>query len=444
MSLLRALRRLSFAAALIAAASPALVCAQVVPAPAADTAKAGDALRVFLDCRGDTSLGCESEFFVLDMPYVSWTRDRLFADVQFLVTTIQTGSGSFTYTVNALGRGKYDGRADTLTVTTIPNEAEDKIRRKLSKVFTLLLVPYIRNTPVADRLTIAYNNPAGAKQATPQSVKDKWNFFVFSLDANGFFNGESQQKSGNLFTNLRVRRTTEQSAIRLGLFQNSSFSRFQLNDSTTISNTVRSGVLFARAVKSVTSRFSVGAITNVGFSEFRNTSLVWRAAPVAEYNLFPWAQATNQQIAISYGVGPRYYRWRQPTIFGRTSEWRVQQELVIGSDVRKSWGSVNVSTRYASFIPAFDKWNLGIDGQTNLNLFKGLSLNVGGGASLIRDQIFLSATGQTPEEILLQRRALASNYSFFAFVGLSYSFGSIYNSVVNPRLDFFNLGGNER
>lgn len=40
-----------------------------------------------------------------------------------------------------------------------------------------------------------------------------------------------------------------------------------------------------------------------------------------------------------------------------------------------------------------------------------------------------------------QQRALASNYSLFVFTGLSYSFGSIYNSVVNPRLDFFNLGG---
>ena len=83
-----------------------------------------------------------------------------------------------------------------------------------------------------------------------------------------------------------------------------------------------------------------------------------------------------------------------------------------------------------------------MNGNTSLNLVKGLQFNVGGGASLIRDQIFLAAAGQTPEQILTQQRALASNYSLFVFTGLSYSFGSIYNSVVNPRLDFFNLGGN--
>ena len=39
----------------------------------------------------------------------------------------------------------------------------------------------------------------------------------------------------------------------------------------------------------------------------------------------------------------------------------------------------------------------------------------------------------TPEEILLERRALLTNYRYGAFVGISYTFGSIFNSVVNPR-----------
>jgi len=103
---------------------------------------------------------------------------------------------------------------------------------------------------------------------------------------------------------------------------------------------------------------------------------------------------------------------------------------------------VNITTRYASFLPELTKWNLSLNGNTSLNLVKGLQFNIGGGASLIRDQNFLSARGQTPEQILTQQRALASNYNIFVFTGLSYTFGSIYNSVVNPRLDFFDLGGN--
>jgi len=41
--------------------------------------------------------------------------------------------------------------------------------------------------------------------------------------------------------------------------------------------------------------------------------------------------------------------------------------------------------------------------------------------------------GASFEEILLQRRELATSYSYFASVGLSYSFGSIFSNVVNPR-----------
>jgi len=141
--------------------------------PAADSsAGPADAIRVFLDCQGDTNLGCASEFFVLELPYVTWTRDRLFADVQFLVTTIQTGSGAFQYTVTALGRGRFTGRADTSVVNTLPNESEDGVRRKLAPSIALLLVPYVRSTSVAPRLRVVYDAPANARQATPGSVKD--------------------------------------------------------------------------------------------------------------------------------------------------------------------------------------------------------------------------------------------------------------------------------
>jgi hypothetical protein len=428
------------ALALVMSVLPAGLAAQTVT-PTADSTARTDAIKVYLECQGDTNQGCSTDFFVLELPYVTWTRDRLFADVQLLVTTIQTGSGAYQYTATALGRGRFDGKADTAVVNTIPNESEDGIRRKLARSFTLLLIPYVRTTSAAALLRVVYDAPKGAAQASPRSVKDNWNFFVFSLEANGFMSKESRQTSGNLFNELNVRRVTERNALRFGVFQSSRFSTFEIDDSTTVSNTIRQGTVFARGVKAVTSRLSVGAVTNVGYSEFNNTRLVWRAAPVIEYNLFPWSQATSQQIAISYGIGPRYFRWREPTIFGRSAEWRAQQEFVIGSDFRKSWGSVNISTRYASFVPDVKKWNLSFNGNTNLNLVKGLQFNIGGGASLIRDQIFLSAKGQTPEQILTQQRALASNYDIFIFTGLSYSFGSIYNSVVNPRLDFFRLGG---
>ena len=47
--------------------------------------------------------------------------------------------------------------------------------------------------------------------------------------------------------------------------------------------------------------------------------------------------------------------------------------------------------------------------------------------------------GATPEEILLRRKELETNFEYFTSFGFTYTFGSIYNNVVNPR--FGNIGG---
>jgi hypothetical protein len=54
-------------------------------------------------------------------------------------------------------------------------------------------------------------------------------------------------------------------------------------------------------------------------------------------------------------------------------------------------------------------------------------------ASRIRDQIGLPARGATDEEILLRLRRLQSGYEYQFGFSLTYTFGSIFSSVVNPR-----------
>ena len=54
-------------------------------------------------------------------------------------------------------------------------------------------------------------------------------------------------------------------------------------------------------------------------------------------------------------------------------------------------------------------------------------------ASRIRDQLSLPARGATPEEVLLRLRQLQSGYEYGVSFSLTYTFGSIFSSVVNPR-----------
>ena len=54
-------------------------------------------------------------------------------------------------------------------------------------------------------------------------------------------------------------------------------------------------------------------------------------------------------------------------------------------------------------------------------------------ASRIRDQLSLPARGATDEEVLLRLRRLESSYEYSVSLSLTYTFGSIFSSIVNPR-----------
>ena len=57
----------------------------------------------------------------------------------------------------------------------------------------------------------------------------------------------------------------------------------------------------------------------------------------------------------------------------------------------------------------------------------------------MNDQLYLPRGDASDDEVLTRQRALATAFRLSGAVGLSFTFGSIYNSIVNPRLD--DLGG---
>ena len=56
-----------------------------------------------------------------------------------------------------------------------------------------------------------------------------------------------------------------------------------------------------------------------------------------------------------------------------------------------------------------------------------------GNISKTHDQLALPKGEATDADVLRQVRELESDYNYFASIRLSYTFGSIYNNVVNPR-----------
>ena len=74
-----------------------------------------------------------------------------------------------------------------------------------------------------------------------------------------------------------------------------------------------------------------------------------------------------------------------------------------------------------------------MEADVSVRVARGLSVGAELNASRIRDQISLPARGASPEEILLRLRQLRSGYEYNFGLNITYSFGSIFSSIVNPR-----------
>ena len=102
-------------------------------------------------------------------------------------------------------------------------------------------------------------------------------------------------------------------------------------------------------------------------------------------------------------------------------------------DLKQRWGNVTVAGEAVQYLHDASRYRAELFTNFDVRLIKGLSLNMFSSVSYVRDQLYLPAGDATPEEVLLQLRQLETSYFYYTSVGFSYTFGSIYNNVVNPR-----------
>jgi len=156
-------------------------------------------------------------------------------------------------------------------------------------------------------------------------------------------------------------------------------------------------------------------------------------APAIEYNAFPYSQSTRRQLRFLYRLGYSYNDYIEETMYGKISESLWRGSLSVTLELKERWGEISTTLTGSHYLHDFNKNSLDIYSELSLRLFKGLRLSLWGGYSAIHDQLSLPRGAATQEEILLQRRELETTYRYFFSVGFSYSFGSIFSNVVNPR-----------
>lgn len=317
--------------------------------------------------------------------------------------------------------------------TTPTAATSDLIRTRLVATLSLGLVRYVADRPEAERLRVSFAAPSGpAQPAGP--VRDPWNRWVFSVSGNGSLFGESRNTSNRYSGSLRARRITDLWQLNLSVSGNRSNSTFTFEDGTEFTSTVRGysgGVLIAR---SLGARMATGVRLNGRNSTRDNEDLVIRPTAVVEFSLYPYRESTRRLITLEYGIGLYSAEYSEETIFQVTSEVLARQYVTLAMDLRQPWGNVGLGASFQHYLRDLGQNRIGVFGSTNVNLAKGLFLNVLVDYGRPRDQIALRRGEASDEEVLLRLRQLQTNYTYYTSFGLTYSFGSIFSPVVNPRL----------
>ncbi len=420
--------------ALYATTRLALLLTLSATVSAAQSAAVQNPVRLFLDCQYE----CDMEFTRTEIPWVDHVRDRADADVHVLVTTRSTAASGREFTLTFIGLKEFASLGDTITVVSLESESQDVRRRTVTEAVKRGLLRYAVRRPGSEKLTVGYAATEGTAAAA--RARDRWDLWVFRTRANVYLNGEESSRSTELYGSVSANRISPDWKANISLDGNYGENRFTFQDGTKFNSYSRGYGVRQLVVKSLGPHWSAGQRASISASTFQNTKLAFRFAPAVEYNVFPYEQSTRRQLRLQYSIGATHYRYEDTTIFNRISETRGDHSLLASLDTRQQWGSISISLVGSALLDDPAKHSINLNPEFDLRLIRGLSLNLFGHVSRLRNQLYLAKGGATDEEVLLRRRQLATSYQYFVGAGLSYTFGSIYNNVVNPR--FGNAAGN--
>lgn len=392
-------------------------------------------LRVYLDCGP-----CDFDHLRREVPVVDYVRDQADADVHVLVTLEETGAGGDEYTFHYMGLRDLAGRADTLRFVTQQIQTEDEIRDGYTRTFGLGLVRYLAYSARGDDVELDFpdlEDRLGA--ATLQ--EDPWNLWVFRAAIGGEIEGEQRTRAASFDGSFSASRTAEDFKIDMSFRGEYEEDEFELNSGQTVVSSAHEVEGELVAVWSLGPHWSWGGLGAVGSETQVNQSLSVRIAPALEYSLYPYAESTRRQITALYRVGLAAFRYEEITLFDRTEETRLEQSLELSADFRQPWGDLVVSLEGSNFLDDFREHRLDLFTNLEIRLYRGLNLDIRGSVARVKNQIYVPREDATDEEVFLRRRELGTDFEYSMEVGLSFTFGSVFNNVVNPRLRTGGGGG---
>jgi hypothetical protein len=406
--------------------------AQAAPPPATGQtqppAQAPTRLRVFLDC------DCFSQFMREEIEWVDFVRQPQDADVTVLSASSSTGGGGREVVLRFIGAGRLQGVDNELKSVSQSNDTEDARRRLMLRTMTAGLLWYAERAGVGGALKIDVEGGVTGQSQT--AVKDDpWRAWVFSVRGGGSLDRQESNKEWNWEASVSADRVTEKWILSFNVNSDTQHEEFNLDeeDEEPFKVVRRERNVNWFGARGLGPHWSIGLDGGVSSSTFGNQRFAFSLAPTVEYNIYPYADYASRQLRIQYAIGVDHARYNEITLFDKLRETNPGHSVEVSLQQVQKWGELDLGFEFRQYLHDTSKYRVEVNGELSFRITRGLSLDLDGSASRIRDQLSLPRRGATPEEVLLRLRELQSSYQVDFSVDLTYRFGSIFNNIVNPR-----------
>lgn len=382
---------------------------------------------VYLDCNS-----CDVTYIRSNITFVNYVRDQEDASIYLLINDERTAGGGREFNLIFSEMGLQDGRSDTLRYVSSNTDTSDERRIGLNRYIKIGLVPFVSNTVAVESMNVFYEPPSVSGDQGIE-IEDPWNNWVFDVNLRSNMSGQAREFNFGLYSGFTAERTTETWKIRGSVRGEIRRRNVELTDRTL--NVNRDwGNYWGMIAYSVSDHLSLGLFSGVNFNRTNNIALQTYLAPSVEYNFFPYSEFQQRRFLVQYQISPQYRRYFKTTIFLKDSELIMEQELSGRLRYDQRWGRIDIRVSGSHYFHDAAINRITFNPSFNIRVMRGLSVSISGSYRVINDQLSLAFRGDPNDPIsIIEGVQRPTSYDYGFSFGLSYTFGSIYNNVVNPR-----------
>ena len=378
-------------------------------------------IKAYIDCR------CDDNYLKQQTSFLEYVRDQDLADIEILILDVRNPTGTRSFEIKIEGNNDYKELSSSVLLSGYANDTASTLRDKLLNKLKLALVPFL------DKASYNINIEIDSDFVDKPVIDDKWKNWVFELSGSYNNDKEESRKTNRYEIEFEIDKLTPDWRIGMEISRSESNRKFISNDNVYTSNR-KTTSLRGRVVRSISDHFSAGVFFGAFQNTYENIDFNRYAEPAIEYSFYPYRDVLSKEITLAYRIGVGKRNYIEKTIYGFEKQTLSSHKLSLNVRFRQKWGNISSYLNATQFLNDGTKKRFSLRSDLDIRVFEGLAVRFSGNINLIREQYSLAATTSSIEELLLQQRQIATDYRTNFSVGLSYTFGSIYNSVINTRL----------